>query len=99
MIMIEHWQPIDRDRDRRRTALTLPRLTCLCVCVGGGGAMVRWCWVNFQYQGGLLIWMIVGQEPAALAVYAGGGCLDVFFLSSINSPFLLLLSDSMPDLD
>ena len=26
------------------------------------------------------IWMIVGQGPAALAVSAGGGCLDIFTL-------------------
>ena len=26
------------------------------------------------------IWMIVGQGPTALAVGAGGGCLDIFTL-------------------
>ena len=26
------------------------------------------------------IWMIVGQGPIALAVGAGGGCLDIFTL-------------------
>ena len=26
------------------------------------------------------IWIIVGQEPIALAVGAGGGCLDIFSL-------------------
>ena len=26
----------------------------------------------------LLVWMIVGQEPIALAVGADGGCLDIF---------------------
>ena len=26
------------------------------------------------------IWMIVGQGPIALAIGAGGGCLDVFSL-------------------
>ena len=30
------------------------------------------------------IWMIVGQGPTALAVGAGGGCLDIL-LSSILS--------------
>ena len=34
------------------------------------------------------IWMIVGQGPTALAVGAGGGCLDIL-LSSILS-FLCL---------
>ena len=35
-------------------------------------------WVNFQCRGVLLIWIIVGQGPIALAVGAGGGCLDIF---------------------
>ena len=51
--------------------------------------MVRGCWVNFQCRGVLLIWIRVGQGPAALAVGAGGGCSDIFFsrlsfLSSIS---------------
>ena len=41
---------------------------------------VRWCWVNFQCRGVLLIWIIVGQGPTALAVGAEGGCLDIFSL-------------------
>ena len=60
--------------------------------------MVRWCWVNFQYQGVLLIWIIVGQGPTALVVGAGGGCLDIF-LSSIISLFFLPLSGRRPDID
>ena len=56
--------------------------------------MVRWCWVNFQCQGVLLIRIVVGQGPAALAVGAGGGCLDIFFsrLSFLFS-FSLSLGD------
>ena len=42
--------------------------------------MVRRCWVIFQCRGVLLIWIIVGQGPVALAVGAGGGCLDIFSL-------------------
>ena len=42
--------------------------------------MVRRCWVNFQCRGVLLIWISVGQGPIALAVGAGGGCLDIFSL-------------------
>ena len=42
--------------------------------------MVRWCWVNFQCRGVLLIWIRVGQGPTTLAVGAGGGCLDIFSL-------------------
>ena len=46
----------------------------------GGGRVVRRCWVNFQCRGVLLIWIIVGQGPIALAIGAGGGCLDIFSL-------------------
>ena len=60
--------------------------------------MVRRCWVNFHCRGVLLIWIIVGQGPIALAVGAGGGCLDIF-LSSITSLFFLPLSGRRPDID
>ena len=42
--------------------------------------MVRRYWVNFQCQGVLLTWITVGQGPIALAVGAGGGCLNIFSL-------------------
>ena len=48
--------------------------------VDGDGQVVRWCWVNFQCRGVLLIWIIVGQGPTVLAVGAGGGCLVIFSL-------------------
>ena len=64
----------------------------------GGGRVVQWCWVNFQCWGVLLIWIVVGQGPSALAVGAGGGCLDIF-LSSINSLVFLPLSGRRPDID
>ena len=44
---------------------------------------MRWCWVNLQCRGVLLIWIIVGQGPTALAVGTGGKvgvCLDIFTL-------------------
>ena len=63
------------------------------------GRVVRWCWVNFQCQGVILIWSIVGQGPIALAVGAGGGCLHIFFLSSNISLFFLPLSGRRPDID
>ena len=53
--------------------------------------MERMCWVNFQCRSVLLVWMIVGQGPIALAVGAGGGCLDIFsliYLFSFLSPSL-----------
>ena len=49
---------------------------------------MRWCWVDFQCRGVLLIWLIVGQGPTVLAVGAGGGCLDIFTL--VHHFFLLL---------
>ena len=52
----------------------------------GVGRVVRRCWVNFQCWGVLLIWIIVGQGPVALAVGAGGGCLDIFSLICPFSP-------------
>ena len=55
--------------------------------------MVRRCLVNFQCRGVLLIWIIVGQGPVALAVGAGGGCLDIFSLVCHFS----LLSPSLGD--
>ena len=41
---------------------------------------MRWSWINFQVRGVLLVWIRVGQGPTALAVGAGGGCLDIFTL-------------------
>ena len=46
------------------------------------GAMVLG---KLPVPGILLIWIRVGQGPTALAVGAGRGCLDIFFLSSIAS--------------
>ena len=53
--------------------------------------MVRLSWVNLQCRGVLLIWIMVGQGPTALAVGADGGCLDIFSLInhfSLLSPSL-----------
>ena len=74
----------ERERDRERE-----RKWVAVVQSWGGGRVVRWCWVNFQCRGFLLIWIIVGQGPIALAVGAGGGCLDIFklvYLFSFLSP-------------
>ena len=48
-----------------------------------GGAKVLG---KLQCWGVLLIWIIVGQGPVALAVGAGGGCLDIFSLICPFSP-------------
>ena len=57
------------------------------------GQVVQWCWVNFQYRGVLLVWIIVWQGPTALAVGASG-VVWTFFLSSI---FLASFSLSVGD--
>ena len=59
-----------------------------------GGRVVRWSWVNFQCRGVLLISIRVGQGPTALAVGAGGGCLDIF---TLIYPFLSSFSLSLGD--
>ena len=62
------------------------------------GRVVRWCWINFQCLGVLLIWMKVGQGPYMLAVGAAG--IDwKFILSSIIFLFFLSLSGRQPDID
>ena len=65
----------------------------------GGGQVVRRCWVNFQCRGVILIWIIVGQGPIALAIGAGGGLFGHFFFSSFTSLFFLPLSGRRPDID
>ena len=44
------------------------------------------------------IWITVGQGPTALAVGAGGGCLDIL-LPSILSFLFLPLFGRRPDID
>ena len=64
------------------------------IFVVGGGRVVRWCWINFQCRGVLLISIRVGQGPTALAVGAGGGCLDICILIYLFlSSFSLSLGD------
>ena len=56
--------------------------------VWSGGATVLG---KLPVPGRPAIWMIVGQGPTALAVGAGGGCLDIFtllYLFSSLSPSL-----------
>ena len=53
----------------------------------------RWCWVNYQCRG-ILLRITVGQGPTALAVGAGGSCLDIFSLiCHFLSSFSLSLGD------
>ena len=48
---------------------------------GGCGRVLRWCWV-----GRPTIRITAGQGPTALAVGAGGGCLDIFGCFWLNGP-------------
>ena len=41
---------------------------------------------KFPVPGRPTVWLIVGQGPIALAVGAGGGCLDIFTLIYPFSP-------------
>ena len=81
--------------------LPVPGRPTIWITIGqvGAGRVVRRCWVNFQCRGVLLVWMIVGQGPIALAVGAGGGCVWTFFLSSIFSLFFLPLFGKRLDID
>ena len=64
---------------------------CLITNMGwSGGAMVLG---KLPVPGRPTIWITVGQGPTALAVGAGGGCLDIFTLIYPFSPFSLSLGD------
>ena len=65
------------------------------LCRWSGGAMALG---KLPVPGRPTIWMIVGQGPTALAVGAGGGCLDIL-LSSILSLLCLPLFGRRPDID
>ena len=64
----------------------------------GRKTTMQQCRVNFLCRRVLLIWILVGQGPTALALGAEGGCLDIF-LSSITSLFFIPLSGRQPDID
>ena len=65
---------------------------------GSGGRVVRWCWVNFQCRGVLLIRIIIGQGPLALAVGAGGVFFFWTFFSSLSFLFSFSLFGRRPDI-
>ena len=60
--------------------------------------VVRWCWVNFQCRGVLLVWIRVGQGPTVLAVGAGGGLFGHFY-SHLFFLLFLPLFERRPDID
>ena len=55
---------------------------CVCLCVWGGGGGEGGAKVlgKLPVLGRPTILITVGQGPTALAVGAGGGCLDIFTL-------------------
>ena len=75
----------------RRVSVVYKQLTSL---LARGGRVGRRCWVNLQCRGVLLVWMIVGQGPIALAVEAGGGLFGHFFS---HLSFLFSVSLSLGD--
>ena len=68
---------------------------CLSICGWSCGAMVLG---KLPVPGRPTLWITVGQGPTALAVGAGGGCLE-FLLSSITSLLFLPLFGRRPDID
>ena len=60
---------------RHNKTLRLRRLLPLAGVIG-------WCDGKLPVSGVLLIWIMVRQEPTALAVDAAGGCLDIFLCFS-----------------
>ena len=58
--------------------------------------MVRWCRVNFQCRGVLLIWVRVEQGSTALGVGAGGVVKTFCFFSLVyHFSFSLPLGDGL----
>ena len=85
--------------DERKVSKKNPICTyCKCnspcvTIIKGGGRVVRWCWINVQCRGVLLIWIIVEQGPTVLTVGSGEGCLDTFTLVYQFFTFSLSLGD------
>ena len=55
--------------------------------------VVGWC--DGALLGRPTNWITVGQGPTAIAVDAGGGCLDIFSLINPFSPFSPSLWDTV----
>ena len=54
----------------------------------GGGAVVLG---KLLVRGILLIWLVLGQGPIALAFSAGGSCLDIFSSREPKGPGELIV--------
>ena len=83
---------VRQDRYKHKVAYLQTGLIIIFICSPwhqGGGRVVRWCWVNFESRGVLLIWIRLEQGPTAPAVGEDGGCLERFILLSILSLFFL----------
>ena len=71
--------------------------TCFYLISGwSGGAMVLG---KLPVPGRPTICITVGQGPTALAVGAGGGCMDIFILVYPFSPLSPSLWERRPDID
>ena len=75
-------------RQRNLSKHRLLRFQCLSIMVLG----------KLPVPGRPTIWIIGGQGPIALAIGAGGGCLD-FFSLVYHFSFFLPLSGRRPDID
>ena len=70
-------------------SLIIPNYSLLSRGWSGGATVLG----KLPVPGRPTIWIIVGQGPTALAVGAGGGCLDIFILIYPFFPFSLSLGD------
>ena len=74
-------------------AFVMLKLTSSYIGGGGGGSSGAMVLGKLPVPGRPTTWMIVGQGPIAHAVGAWGGCLDIFTLLYLFSPFSLSLGD------
>ena len=96
---IKHVDMYNRFKRKQTRVISLSKVVYMsCYSKLVCGRVVRWSWVTFQGQGVLLIWMMLGQGPIALAEGAGLGEFDIL-LSSIFSLFFLPHSGRWPDID
>ena len=87
--------PLSPKQPTNQRSIEYSSTTTIVQIIAGDGRVVRWCWVNFQCRGVLLIWIRVGQGPTALAVGAGWGLFGHFFSPlSFLSTCSLSLGDS-----
>ena len=82
-----------RDFGKLKVKTTLGRLVVLLFGFNGPLRQYFSLYQIVSQTGRPTIWMIVGQGPTALAVGAGGSCLDIFILIYPFPPVSLSLGD------